>query len=426
VGGPEPSRAEYFTVVGQADLGDEGRIPPHLTGVGAKLRAGWLREVLVHKGAARPYMATRMPQFGEANVGTLEEALVKTDSSGPAEAESGPQSPDVGYGRKLVGTEGLSCISCHVFAGHKSLGIPAMDLALVTRRLRKEWFQRYLMDPPLLRPGTRMPSFWPEGKSSRPDLLKGDTARQINAIWTYLSLGLEGGLPPGLVQGKMELVATNQAIIYRHFLQGAGSRGIGVAYPEKANLAFDANEIRLALIWQGPFLDVARHRTGRGEGFEGPLGYNVVKMPPGPPFAILESGATPWPQTAGKKGGYRLLGYQLDGNGRPTFRYTFQNLGVEDYLIAVSGELEASLQRTLTFNLSSNQALENLWFRAWTGAKIEPQTDGAFIAEGKIKLRFKWASDSKPIVRQSNGKSELLVPVVLNGSTAKIVEEIVW
>ena len=47
------------------------------------------------------------------------------------------------------------------------------------------------------------------------------------------------------------------------------------------NLAFDANELRLAMIWQGGFIDAARHWTDRGAGFEGPLGDNVLQLPAG-------------------------------------------------------------------------------------------------------------------------------------------------
>jgi len=425
VGGPAAVRADYFKVIGEADLGDEGRFPPHLTRVGDKLRLGWLREVLVNKGTARPYMATRMPQFGEANVGHLVEAFGKVDSP-PRERDAiAPPSSlqEAGYGHKFVGTEGLSCIACHTFAGHKSLGIPAMDLTLMTQRLQKDWFHRYLLDPPSLRPGTRMPSFWPEGKSAFKDLLDGDSDRQIDAIWAYLSRGKEAGLPVGLVQGKMELVASNEAVIYRNFIQGAGSRGIGVAYPEKANLAFDANELRLALIWQGPFIDAARHRSGRGEGFEGPLGYNVVKMPAGAPFAVLGDTTAKWPEAVGKKAGYQMRGYRLDAKRRPTFLYSCANIQIEDYPIAVSGVLDASLRRTLT--VQADHAVEKLWFRAWSGAKVEAQSDGSFLADGKVKLSFPTGA-TKPIIRQSDGKSELLVPVAFSGNQAKIVEEVIW
>ncbi|HMC27116.1 MAG TPA: PA14 domain-containing protein, partial [Verrucomicrobiae bacterium] len=154
VGGPPVGRAEYFSVLGEADLGDEGRIPPHLTRVGDKLRAEWIREVLLNKGFVRPYMATRMPQFGERNVGHLPMALAQADS-GTAAGETADTPADAKFGRNLVGTGGFSCISCHTFGPHKSLGIPAMDLTQMAKRLKKNWFHRYLLDPQALRPGTR-------------------------------------------------------------------------------------------------------------------------------------------------------------------------------------------------------------------------------------------------------------------------------
>jgi len=430
IGGPVPARSDYFTVIGQADLGDEGRLPPHLTRVGDKLKPEWLREVLLNKGTARPYMATRMPQFGKANVEPLLDAFAKADARPGQQSEDAvPPSQtlparDVNYGRKLVGTEGLSCISCHVFAGHKSLGIPAMDLTLMTRRVKKDWFHRYLLDPPSLRPGTRMPAFWPEGKSSRQDILGGDSDRQIGAVWAYLSLGKEAGLPAGLIQGKMELVASNEALIYRHFIQGAGTRAIAVGYPEKANLAFDAHELRLALLWQGPFIDAAKHRSGRGDGFGNPLGYNILKMPSGAPFAMLGDPSTKWPEKTGQNAGYHMRGYRLDSTRRPVFQYSFEGLQIEDYPVAISGDVEASIKRTLT--LQADHPTTGLWFRAWVGTKIEPQKDGSFLADGKISLAFQLADEAKPLVRQSEGKTELLVPVLFNNGRATIAEQIVW
>ncbi|HUR44415.1 MAG TPA: PA14 domain-containing protein, partial [Candidatus Saccharimonadales bacterium] len=342
-GGPNPLRAEYFTVLGEADLGDEGRIPPHLTKVGNKLRPEWTREVLTRKGAVRPYMATRMPQFGTANVEFLATAFEASDSAPSPDSETDQR--DVKYGRKLVGTEGLACISCHTFAERKSLGIPALDLTLMSKRLKKDWFHRYLLDPASLRPGTRMPTFWPEGVSARKDILAGDTTRQIDSIWAYLSKAKEVGLPVGLIQGRAELVAADEAIMYRNFIDGGGSRAIGVGYPEKANLAFDANDLRLAMIWQGPFIDAARHQNGRGEGFEKPLGYNLIKMPPGMPFAVLDDPAAKWPDTGSRSAGYKMEGYRLDDKRRPAFHYSYQGVEIEDYPIALPGDTDPSLRR---------------------------------------------------------------------------------
>lgn len=425
-GGPDPSRAQYFTTVGQEDLGDEGRLPPHLTGVGAKLRPEWLRSVLMNHGSVRPYMATRMPQFGKTNALPLIEALLEADGSALSPSTGTILDADIKYGRALVGSGGLSCISCHTFGSYKSLGVPAMDLTQMTRRLTPSWFHRYLLDPPSLRPGTRMPPFWPDGKSLRQDVLLGDTTRQINAIWAYLSKSSEAGIPPGLIQGKVELVASQEALIYRAFIQQSGTRGIGVAFPEKANFIFDANELRPTLIWQGPFMDASRHRSGRGEGAEGPLGYNVIQCPEGPPLAVLASPADAWPTQTGKKAGYKMLGYQLDSKRRPTFKYTFNQVQVIETTIAVPGDLESSLRRTLTFTMTGDKPVTNLWLRAWTGTSIAAKPDGSFLADGKVELKFDMGASEKPILRQSGGATELIVPVAFDHAQATVVEDILW
>jgi hypothetical protein len=105
-------------------------------------------------------------------------------------------------GRRLAGTGGYACISCHTFGPYQSLGISVMDMTHMAKRLRYDWFHRYLVDPPSLRPGTRMPAFWPDGKPTLPDLLGGDTTRQINAIWAFLSQGVAAEPPPGLTPVK--------------------------------------------------------------------------------------------------------------------------------------------------------------------------------------------------------------------------------
>lgn len=423
IGGPVEERRAYFTSIGNADLGDEGRIPPHLTGVGAKLKADWLKEMLTQGTKVRPYMATRMPRFGEANVSTLIALLPNVDGGDVPDRPMTASLEDAKFGRKLVGNTGLSCISCHMFGEFKSLGIPAMDLTMMSRRLRNDWFHRYLPNPAALRPGTRMPSFWPEGHAVNTEILSGNTDRQIDAIWAFLSDGPTAAPPDGLIQGKWEIVADKEAVIYRQFIEGAGTRAIGVGYPEKANLAWDANEMRLALIWQGPFIDASKQRTGRGEGWEGPLGYNVLKFAEGPPLAILSNVNAAWPTKTGNTAGFRMRGYRLDDDMRPAFNYDFTGVSVTDYPVAVPGVIDANFKRTLTF--TSQNPPGNLWFRVITGSDIIQTDDGAWNVDGKVKIKFT-STPGKPVARKANGRAELLVPVKFTGRKAEIVEEIVW
>lgn len=420
-GGPAAGRAEYFSPAIEADLGDEGRIPPHLTGVGNKLRSDWLERTLWKGGAVRPYMATRMPQFGEANVKHLVADFAAVDalaSTVPSPAEDPVLAKQ---GHKLAGTGGLSCVACHNFAGKPSLGVPALDLTTVSERLNWDWFRRYLLNPQVLRPGTRMPPFWPDGKAANRDILGGDTEKQVAALWAFLAKGKQAELPPGLITGKLELVATNEALIYRNFIEGAGPRAIGVGLPEKVNFAFDANELRLALIWQGPFIDAARHRTGRGTGYEPPLGYSVVKWTPGPAFALLDSPGASWPTETGRSTTGQFRGYTLDAQQRPAFRYTFGDVTVEDFSEAIASAADTGLRRTLT--LRTAKPATGLHFRAAVGAKIEAKGGNTFLVDDKVRVKLTGAAAH---IRESGGKRELLVPLEFKNGEARLVEELAW
>lgn len=351
-GGPAIDAA--FVGVDQT-IGDEGRHPPHLNGVGAKLRPEWLKQVLAQGTKVRPYVLTRMPVFGPEAMPLLEHFL-KADVAAP-EAAAAKDKDLVKAGRQLAGVKGMSCVSCHQFQGHKSQGIPGMDLTVMGARLRKDWFTRYLLEPSSLRPGTRMPTFWPEGKSVRKDILDGDTPRQIEALWQYLGEGSKAQLPLGIGPQPILLAPAAEPILYRNFIQGAGTRAIGVGYPEKANLAWDANQMTLKLIWQGDFIDASRHWNDRGVGFQGPAGDKVVALPDGPPFSTSEGA---WPKETGKAAGYQFRGYELDKKGRPTFLYSFKDVEVRDFFEAVPGK-DPGFKRTLT--LESKAPPSPLYFR---------------------------------------------------------------
>ncbi|HUR38381.1 MAG TPA: cytochrome c1, partial [Planctomycetota bacterium] len=400
-GGPSPDRNPLFVTTGD-DLGDEGRIPPHLNGVGAKLRREWIQTVLGNGSKVRPYMATRMPVFGTANLGTLAEDFEKAD--GALAAAPLVREPElVKTGRLLTGTKGMSCVTCHTFQNQKSLGIQGMDLVHMSQRLRRDWFAKYLLDPPSLRPGTRMPTYWPEGKSVRKDILEGNTERQIDALWQYLSEGGKAQIPVGLGPQPIPLAPVDEVLIYRNFIQGAGPRAIAVGYPEKIHLAFDANAMRPALLWRGEFLDASKHWVDRGSGFQGPAGEDVLSLAEGAPFAVLPDPNAPWPKASGHEAGYQFGGYELDKKRKPTFTYTFGQVEVRDTFDAVDAKPHAHFKRILS--LSSKEPIAALWFRVATGKKIE-ERDGVYILDNGLKLKIDGAA---PTVRAG----ELLVPVPL-------------
>ena len=380
VGGPTASgRSEWFTVIGEADLGDEGRIPPHLTGVGSKLKAAALEQILTQGTKVRPYMATRMPVFGP-KVHTLAAQLKRLDAPTTATPAPVTTSQDAKVGWKLIGRDGLGCVACHTFTTHGSMGIPALALDKMGERLEWEWLQRYLPNPAALRPGTRMPTFWPEGKAVNTKILNGDTTGQLRAIYAYLADGAKAEIPAGLIRGKKEIVVDDEAVIYRNFIEGGGARAIGVGYPERANLAFDAQNLRMALLWQGPFIDMARHSTDRGTGYEPPLGDHRIRLPEGPAFATLSSPTAPWPTAIDTSS--QFLGYRLDARQQPTFRYRVLGLTIEETPLAKPGSVDMTLVRTFRFQGTPTQPL---WLRLAKGG-IQPAGNG-FKVDGGLLIQ---------------------------------------
>jgi mono/diheme cytochrome c family protein len=423
-GGVEDKLNSFFATT-QPEMGEEGRLPPPLTGVGAKLRSDYVKHVLNNGAHDRPYLLTRMPRFGEANAAGLAEAFEKADK-GKVEAVAKvtftePMSRVKSAARKMCGGSSLGCIKCHTFAGHKAEGVQGIDMLLMPKRLQHDWFYRYLLDPQKLRPGTRMPTAWTNGMTVLPDVLGGSTPKQIESIWVYLQDGGKAALPPGLNKHSIPLVADKEAIIYRNFIAGSGPRAIGVGYPEKANLSFDANDLRLALIWQGDFIDAGRHWNDRGAGFEQPMGENVVTLPAGVAFAVLNKDDEAWPTKSGKELGYQFRGYRTTTDGRPTFLYTYRGVRIEDFPNAVAGDANPSLRRTLT--LTAKDPVDNLWFRATVADKIE-----AGPAKGTYRINGEWTLelDAEAKIRKSGNKMELLVPVRFQDGKARIIEEFTW
>jgi mono/diheme cytochrome c family protein len=418
LGGPDPARMAYFETTG-ADIEDEGRFPPTLTGVGRKLTRRALVEIVQGNEPVRPYMSTRMPDFGVAAAeqfatrfaeADLARAIKPTPRDGQENLVGrGP------WGRELMGVGGLNCISCHDLNGRPSLGIRAMDLAAAPGRLRPEWFRDYLIDPAGFRPGTRMPSFWPGGKASHP-LIGRDTERQIDSLWVYLNEIDQSRWPEGMEDmGGFELKPDAEPMVFRTFLKGAGFHAIAVGFPEGVHAAFDGEHARWAMAWQGRFLDAESTWSDRFTPLTAPLGTNVITFPA--PFTRAPRGARDGEPPAA--GAYRMQGYRLDPRGVPTFLYRWENIAVEDRFEPMEPRGQA-LRRVIEISGEGGRLL----FGAATAKQIVRESKDTWRADN---MRI-WVSEpDDAFMNEQNGTAELLLPVSFNaGRTARLVIEIKW
>lgn len=406
LGGVASNRSDYFTGR-EESLGEQGRIPPPLTGVGAKLKEKWMREVIATGAGVRTAMNTRMPKFGAVNAEPLVAAFKQLDTLPIAKFDRVPESAKPHQiGRELAGIKGLNCIACHTFRGRKA-AIGGPELTTMTERLEENWFHHFLAQPQRFAPLTVMPNFWPDGKSSLPDVLGGDPGRQRDALWQFLAQGPEAGEPAGLSLEPLIVEVRDEAVIVRRAFPGIGKRGLGVGYPGGINLAFDAEQMRLASVWSGGFIEASGLWRGQGSGQARPLGKDLVNFPPGPAFAVLASPTTAWPalDPTPRISPNSFKGYTLDAQQRPTLRYTLDGFLVEDFFIERTGPAGVRyLERTLKFPSAPPAGMH---FRVALEKDIEPSTGNDFAIGKNLLVRLPTA----PLVRDAGGQKELLLPV---------------
>lgn len=416
MGGVEPDRSALFLGT-QPEMGDESRIPPLLSGIGAKLKKPWLKEVMEKGTKVRPYMLTRMPRFGEANIGHLVQDLPEVDKLAPVPLVEFSESENKvkNAAKFLVGGKALGCIKCHTFNGIKAEGVQAIDIVQMSNRLNRDWFITYMKNPSVIRPGTRMPASFPNGKTFFDNLLKGEVNQQMEAVWFYLTLRDKAPIPDGLIRGAIPLIPGKDAIIYRNFLEGVGPRSIGVGYPEKVNLAFDTNLGRLAQIWQGSFIDASKHWLDRGAGNQIPLGDNLINLTNGPGVVILKSPNDIWP---GKPVGYKFIGYTTTPDDRPTFRYQIGGSTIEDFSTGKPEGDTANLIRTISVSSPS------------PGLTIKIAESNALSGSGEI---FQLSKDltikihgAPARIRTVGGKKELVVDLEKSTKDNPLKIEYLW
>lgn len=419
LGGIAPQHDRHFQTT-NPNLGPQGRIPPTLTGVGAKLQPKWMRQVLVSGRSIRPYMKTRMPRFGANNVVHLIDLFQKTDRLPEVRfPEFSDQKKMREAGFELTGSGGLNCIACHTFQLKPAATMSAVDLTEMSERLKKGWFFHYMKSPQQLSLNTVMPSFWPGGRAIRKEVLNADTDLQIEALWQYLLDGRQARVPKGLVRERMELLATDEAVMLRRSYQSVGKRGIGVGYPRQVNLVYDAEQMRLAMLWKGKFADPGGVWRSQGHGVVNPLS-RPLRFVAGPDVDDVTS---PWIVDEGRPPRHQFRGYSLDEKQRPVFSYQFDDAAVSDYFVDAqsAGDPSPVLRRTLTVDSSGPH---NLSFRLISGKTILPQPDGSFVVDNLLNVRV--VSPQQAEVVDTNEVKLLRIPLPVSNGVTKAIVDYSW
>ena len=428
--GGVPEEYSPFFTTSELKMGDDGRIPPPLTLLGAKLQPAWLKKVLFDGESVRPYMATRMPQYGTANLGHLPEVFARLDVLESVEMKiPSPESDSDSdrerertlrkAGQELLGNKGLNCIACHTFNGKPAPVNQGIDLMTTYQRLQPGWFNRFSRNPAAFRPRIIMPTAWPDGVASHKTILDGNTDRQIEAIWYYLSLGTSAADPSGIHNVSTKLSVSDQARTFRGRSRVAGFRGIAVGLPDKLNYAFNAETGTLSALWRGDFIGV--NWNGQGSGDFNPAS-EAITLAQDVSFAQLVDENASWPLMPvmtkeakvnpnplyPKNVGYQFGGYFLGEASIPTFMYRSGTIEIEDRSVATGSAEQRQLKRVLQFDSPSSQTV---WFRVLTG-EISPESERVFQS-GRLRLTIPATETKLRILSEEPKRSELLLRLQL-------------
>jgi hypothetical protein len=197
---------------------------------------------------------------------------------------------------------------------------------------------------------------------------------------------------------------------------------INVGTPAGVHYAYDFASGALLRVWRGSFLDTYEMWDGRGENQLAKPAGPALTLSGKPVLALLERSANDWPDEPDAL--WSSQGYRLEPDGQPVFLFTLASLTATDRIApAADGR---GLTRTL--NLSGRVPDWDAWVLLAEADAITPQPDGHGFIIGDRAYYLDLPADSavQPIVRERNGRQQLVVPVGRATVAAPIVYSVVW
>jgi hypothetical protein len=176
------------------------------------------------------------------------------------------------------------------------------------------------------------------------------------------------------------LVNANTNTTLRSFMDFKKSSGdknfrivhaISVGSPEGMHYTYDLDKGAIVQIWKGQFLDATPMWEDRGDGSSRPLG-SVTLL--NHDLALAGDAYAVWPKDTSTTG-YKPLGYTMDENDLPTFKYRIFGTEVQDKIRIVEGK---QFNREISLSKSGN-----IVARIAEGSKIEKVSEGLFAVDGK-------------------------------------------
>lgn len=193
---------------------------------------------------------------------------------------------------------------------------------------------------------------------------------------------------------------------------------IGVGDPSGTHYIYDLKSGNLVCLWHGSFVDATSMWHDRGDGSFKPRGA-VQYLFNNQPLAFLSSDKDPFPMITKeelvKDNEHKGKGYEMDAAGRPIFKYSYQGLDVEDKIYP------SDQDRAITHevNIKNRGGKTGLYYKLGEGHEIVQVKNGLYAIDDK--QYYIQITGATPVLRDVNGRKELVVPV-----DSQVKYSIIW
>ena len=181
------------------------------------------------------------------------------------------------------------------------------------------------------------------------------------------------------------------------------THAVNVGNQDKLHYTYDLSNGAIAQIWKGDFLDTSPMWDNRGDGSSRPRGA-VLALTDAQIFVSNDSKGT-FSEAPIENSNYRAVGYDLNTDNLPTFRYKIYGSDVEDQIRITEGKY---LTRTL--NVKNADVNKPMMCRLAVGSSISKLSDDTYEIDGK-SYYIKVPMGTVVTIEKSGENTMLLVPV---------------
>ncbi|TAH21186.1 MAG: DUF1080 domain-containing protein [Cytophagales bacterium] len=267
-----------------------------------------------------------------------------------------------------------------------------------------------------------------------------EVAYKKNTNWIPVALGLSvegngihrqdlhslGSIPFVASEGAIYTNPKQKPEILRTFMDFKDEKlthVISIGEISKINYSYNMKQGALFQVWRGDFLDVTGMWQDRGGSQVATALGNPMQLFSAPILLTLADANASWTSKYSENDGFKIKGYDIDENGRPIFKYFYNDMQIDDRILPEDDNKILSRE----ISISSAASHTNLYAKIGEGKDISQLPDGSYSIDGKqYYLQIVDIGKSKAIIRQSGDKKELLVNVVFDANKAKIKYAVIW